>query len=195
MAKHGLAQMDLNFLAIIALLGIIAEPERQIAALLESDQPIELETRLAIARALRGNSKDGAPSLRLSGHGSLRFYRRFRNLREKIALGKEANILAAKLGYTDAVKKVAKDSKPRRGIKTIEEAVTLSRKFDEWLAECGSVDAGSKLRFALEMAFAYALLTDQEPGEAIKPSLARLAALLGDFEAKVIEAKGTKLNP
>lgn len=194
MAKHGLAQVDLNFLARMALLGITQEPERDIATLLESHQPIERETRLALARAFRGSTKGKGATLKLTGHGQMGFYRRLRNLRAKILLGKTADRLSAAHGYNAAVKLVAKHAKPRRSIKTIEEAVTLSRRLDAWL------DAGRRLGttevsdFSLELAFLYAVMTGRQPSDMIKPSLALLAESLAQLEQQISDAQGLRVG-
>lgn len=194
MAKYGLAQVDLNFLARMALLGITDEPERDIATLLESHQPIERETRLALARALRGSAKGKGATLKLSGHGRVGFYRRLRKLRAKILLGKTADKLAATHGYNEAVRLVASKAKPSLSIKSIEEAVTLSRRLDAWLEDCHRLGTTEISDFALELAFLYAVTAGQQPSDMIKPSLALLAENLAQFELQILEAKGLRVG-
>ena len=174
--------------------GITDEPEREIATLLESGQPIEWETRVALAQALRGSAKGNLPTLKLSGHGRHGFYRRLRNLRAKIILGKSADTLSAKTGYNEAVKLVAANAKPRRTVKTIENAVTLSKRLDEWLEECRRNGTMEVSNFALEIAFLYAVMTEQQPADAIKPSLALLAENLAQFELQMIDAQGLRVG-
>lgn len=193
MAKDEFADVDLNFLARMALLGFLEEPERKIATLLESGQPIEWETRVALAKALRGSAKDNVPTLKLGGHGRMGFYRRFRNLRATIILGKTADSLSAQLGYNESVRLVAEQARPRRTVKTIERAVTLSRRLDQWLEECRRLGATEASDFALEIAFLYAVMTEQQPSDAIKPSLTLLAKIFAQFELQIIEAQGLRL--
>ena len=130
MAKYGLGGgKDLNLLAQLALGGLLETPERHIAALMRSSQPIELETRQSLANALEGKSNGGSLELKQKGRGKV--VRRFQEFRARIKLGREVRALQTDLTYECAVKKVAEQS--HESEKNIQRFRALSRKCDNWI--------------------------------------------------------------
>lgn len=82
--RHGLTQIDLNLKARLALGGLSDTPERDIARLLTSHQPIEPETRLALAAALLGTGH--GITLQSDAKKSTKALRSFMLRRRRIAL-------------------------------------------------------------------------------------------------------------
>ncbi|WP_394730606.1 hypothetical protein [Altererythrobacter sp. GH1-8] len=186
--KYGLGLVDLNFIARMALLGFSENPARDIARLLESQYPIEFETRIALAKALRGSAGNGV-RLHVQGQGKSAFYRRLRNLKAKLIEGRAADAVIGKLGYEKAVR--ASADVHNRSEKTIESAITVSRELEAWIQSCREKGSNHS-DGALEIAFLYAKLTESEPQSWLKRSIEDLAFLIADTEIALKRAEGRK---
>ena len=180
MVKYGLDQVDLNRRASLALAGMSESPERDIAELLQSGQPIEVEVREKIARALRGQATGINLKAKLSKE--TKFYRRLRKNLIQIRIGEIADDQVASLGYAKAIKTTSKEYRTPK--KTVEAHVTLSRKARKWAEGWLSQnpDCEDLTIFELKVAFVYALLKEDMPENWIKPSLQELCSVLDDFD-------------
>ena len=183
----GVPKQDLNLLARFAIAGFLDEPEKHLAKLLRSSEPIEDETRSAIANALEAKSTAG--QLKFGERGEGKALRRFRKKRADIQIGREVRELQKRLRYEDAIEEVSKRPGERRGVKAIEKCVTLSRKLDEWVE--GLRAAGSQhSELALECAFVYRPTGSNDSDNPIKPSLETLANMIATLDGLEDFARG-----
>lgn len=193
MAKYGLGRSDLNLRARLAIRGLTDTPERDIAALLRSGQPIEPETSHLLAGAFEGRLK--SITIKLEGRNRSRLHRSFRIRLKRLEIGREVKALVEdplveeRLSYDDGVKKVAAGGTSEA---TVEAAYTFLNKRDAWVTS--SREAGSQhTDFELTVAFIYSDLKGIRPEEAIKPSLSTLAALLEEVERDLIDSRELRL--
>lgn len=187
--KYGLGLIDLNLLAQMALSGLSDTPERDVADLLRSGQPIEPETRRQLADALDAQT-DGF-HLKFHKMDRTAGYRAFALRRRRLQIGREAIALGATLGSGKAKKLTA--AKYTCSIKTVGAHIAFARRLDAWLASVrGDPSRGPYSDFALEIVFLYADATNKRPDEALKPSaemLARLVRRLDDHQAPALRGK------
>lgn len=183
--RRGLAQIDLNLKARLALLGLSDTPERDIAELMASNQPIELETRQGMAAALLG--KDHGMGLRLESKKSTLMLRRFLVKRKRLALGRAVEQQIAELGYNTAIEKAM--ALQQLGRKTVEALVTESRRADAWIARLKRQNRTEGFTVeTLELAYLYAALTKQKPEQFLIATLSAFSELvdrLDDLQTQV----------
>lgn len=170
---------DLNLLARFAIAGFLDEPERHLAALMRSSEPIDGETRAKIADALEG--RHAAGQLKFQDRCKGQVLRRFRKIRSDIQIGREVRELQNDLNYKDATEEVSKRRGERRGAKTIEKCVTLSHKLDKWI-EKARAEGFLYSNLALECAFVYQIVGQNDPDNPIKPSFETLANMIATID-------------
>jgi len=186
-AKYGLAQEDLNFLVQMSLAGLIDEPERHLADLLISQQPIEVRTRLALANALSGRLSGS--TLKVRQPKQVSFVRKFRRARYQIDVGRRmsAKMNQDGLTYEDAVAALVETC--GRSDKWVQACHTKANKLGRWIQECrkGGLNHSDE---ALEMAFVYSALKGLDPSDGLKPTVEQLAEFVTLFEQKIADASG-----
>lgn len=187
--QYGLGRVDLNLLAQLALFGISETPERDVADLLRSGQPIEPQTRLLLAEALDGRSKNFHLKFHKTESGA--GYRAFMLRRRRLQIGREAIALGLTQGRARAERITAE--KYGCSTKTISATITLTRRLDAWVASVRTDSSRDQYSdTALEFAFLYADATNQHPDQALRPSaegLAELVLHLDDFQAPALRGK------
>lgn len=189
MAKYGLAQVDLNLSAQLALAGLSATPERDIAALLRSGQPIEALTRERLADALIGKAE--GVKLTASHRKVHAGYRKIRRKRSDAQVGRELVSTIKVLGYDKAIENAS--SAKGIGVKSLEAHVTLARKIEVWIESIRSSQPSRVNGLSdaeLEVAYLYADLTKQQPEECIRPTLPALVRYMDLLEQRHADARG-----
>lgn len=186
--RHGLTQIDLNLKARLALGGLSDTPERDIARLLTSHQPIEPETRLALAAALLGTGH--GITLQSDAKKSTKALRSFMLRRRRIALVRPIARLPKGSNIRSAIQRAAASALV--GEKTIEAAVTEARRIDAWIAKVkGQKRARGLTVEMLELAYIYAAVKRQRPEKLLNDTLPTLAELVGYFDQLHQQAEGT----
>ena len=188
MAKFGLGQVDLNLLARLALSGLTENPERDIASLLRSKQPIEQFTRELLAEALDGQSNKLI--LKATNRAVAKGFRAYRLRLKRLSVAREVRALIPEFGYEEAILKVSMKGMSQS---QISQCYTYLKKLEHWLAECRAEGADQSDE-ALVVAFIYADISNIPKRAAIKPSLEHLARLLADAEQEFVNARGTEIG-
>ena len=187
MAKYGLGQVDLNLLAQMGLAGLTAEPEHHLSRLLRSGQPIEEQTRIALADALDG--RPGGSKLKLSQTGQHAFVRSFRKLRQQIEIGRRVEASMDGLAYADAIEKVTQSC--RYGDKSVERFYTMAKDCALWIGECRKQGL-EHTDEAFDVAFIYSKLKKIDRKNALKPSVELFAEIFDAFECMLVDAEGAR---
>lgn len=122
------SEKELEYEALLALLGHREAPERAIAKILRSKYDLNPAFRAMLADAFEG--KNGPISLRLVGTSAKKIERATGRWEERIKRGRAIEHLVPNLGYVEAVEAVAKQAKVSK--KTAEADLTLARKASRW---------------------------------------------------------------
>lgn len=175
----GLIPRDLNARAQMALLGLSDTPADDLAALLLSDQPIDMKTRTGLANAIVGRSL----GLKIKVTNSRKqtwlvmLIRSMANLSE----GRAMRSMVKELGYTPAMIEAARRTASNK--KTAEASYTLARAVDDWIStiratepELADLDS-----LTLEVAYLISRLDKIEPKAAIDDSLPKLMEFLRQY--------------
>lgn len=191
--QYGLGRVDLNLLAQLALYGVSDTPERDIADLLRSGQPIEPQTRMMLADAFDGRSKNCHLKFHKTEHAAR--YRAFMLRRRRLQIGREAIALGLTQGRARAEGVMAE--KCGCSTKTISANITFARRLDAWVESVRSDPSRNHYSdFALELVFLYADATNKRPDEALKPSAETLAEFIrqiDDYQAPALRGKRRNL--
>lgn len=189
MAKYGLSQVDLNLRARLALAGMSDKPERDIAALLRSSQPIEKRTRECLAEAFEGGAAGLA--LKATNKKAGLTTRRFRKHIADLRAGRKAIEAQGQLGYAGGIEKIV----GKMGIspKSVEKYVALAHKVDAWVRSTTESDLGQYEHLSkeeLEIAYLYAVVTNQKPDDCVRPGLPALVSILNEWDRLHDDARG-----
>ena len=190
--RYGLARIDLNLKARLALAGFSDSPERDIAELLSSPQPIEPETRRALAAALlgKGKGKSSGISLQSDAKKSTKMLRSFLLKRRRITLVRPIARLPKGSNTKTAIQQAA--ASELVSDKTIEAAIAEARRLDAWIAKVKRQKRAQGFTVPmLELAYIYAAVKGQKPETYLKDTLPALAELVDHFDQLQREAGGT----
>ena len=124
-----LDDLQLHHQAMLAIKGLSDEPERTVARLLRASAELSGDFRSALADALEGTG--GPITLSFKGTSSKRRARAIRQWKARIQCGRAVDQkMTDGLGYEVALRTVATESK--RGRKSVEADLTLSRRARKW---------------------------------------------------------------
>jgi hypothetical protein len=170
--RYGLGQIDLNLQAQLALMGLSDTPERDIAELLRSGQPIEEKTRQRLADALEGKAK--RIHLKAVGLNASQSLRSLQSWRRNVQIGKAIDALIPDLGYDAGIKHGAITYSTSE--KSIVSYLAWYRKMRKWIAAIREAREHEHLSdFALEVAFLYAKATRRKPAECLSSDAGEFA--------------------
>ena len=176
--KYGLGQIDLNLLAQLALLGHSNTPERDIADLMRSGQPIEESTRLLLAEVLDG--RGNGIQFKVRPNPRTAPVRAFELRRKRLRMGQEAIELGRQRTKAEANRQIA--IKYGCSEKSVEASSTFARRAAAWIESIRPDHAQGFTNSTLEVVFCYADATNKHPDEALKASAGDFAKLIRSFD-------------
>jgi hypothetical protein len=181
MARYGLGHVDLNLRAQLALRGLTDNPTADIARLLASIQPIEPESRVLLAAALK--AKPG-PTIHLRATAS-KHHKALNSFRKRLVrlwMGREGLKLIQSLGYNKAVCALAVEHSVSD--KTVIASIALARRLAQRIERMRKTrpDVAHLTDRELEIAYLHGNATRRDPLLSIRPSLPDLAQLIDEYE-------------